>query len=264
MTSPTERERVLHLLSDEWAFAELLLDEFRGLFSDGECLSMLNGIAGPLLVLVRRVFWENLLLRVARLTDPVRTGKHQNVTFQQIPAFFGNDAEKRRELEQQVQTAVQAAAFARDWRNRQIAHKDLSHAMNREARPLEETSLQKVDQVLAAVHNVLNTIAGYEKAELVRHDAGSNAGRGFFYRTARLVEAVQFVDGLIDPNGTSDFTDEKLANAFLAKLGHKRNWRKYELVVELRAVARLFPKQDLTIPLRAKMSGRRRSQASLR
>ena len=87
---------------------------------------------------------------------------------------------------------------------------------------------------------------------------------GFFYRTARLVESVQFVDGLIDPNGTSDFIDEKLANAFLDKLGHKRNWRAYELVVELRAVSRLFSKQDLTVPLRAKVSGRRRSQASLR
>lgn len=71
------------------------------------------------------------------------------------------------------------------------------------------------------------------------------------------------IDGLIDPDGTSEYTDHGLANAFLDKLGYEPDWRKYELVVELRAVARLFPRQDLTIPLRAKLSRRRRSQATL-
>lgn len=66
MTFSTERERVLHLLREEWASAEWLLQEFRGLFSDSERLSILNGIAGPLLVLVKEVLQENLLLRVAR------------------------------------------------------------------------------------------------------------------------------------------------------------------------------------------------------
>ena len=252
MTSANERKRVLHLLGNEWAHAELVLQEFRGLFSDGERLALLNSIAGPLMVLVQDVFWEDLLLRVARLTDPAHSGKHQNLTLQRIPALFDDEPKKRCELEEQTRTAVEAAAFARDWRNRQIGHKDLRHAQNPKAKPLERASLQQVDEALAAAHRVLDTIAGYDEAGLSRRVAGSNAAEGFFYRTSQLVEAIQFIDRLIDPVGGSKFTDQTLANEFLEKLGYGRNWRTYELVVELRAVARSFPRQNLNLPLRAK------------
>ncbi len=253
MTSTTERERVLHLLGSEWAHAELVLHEFRGLFSSREHLALLNAVAGPLLVLIQEVLWENLLLRVARLTDPVRTGRKQNLTLQQIPELFDDQQGRRRELEQKVQIAVVAAAFARDWRNRRIGHRDLPHALNREAQPLEKASLEQVDQALAAAHTVLDTIAGYDQAGLSRRVAGSNAAEGFFYRTAQLVEAVQFVDELIDPSGTSKYTDQSVATAFIQKLGRETNWREYERVVELRSLARSLPRQDLSRPLRAKI-----------
>ncbi len=254
MTSATSRKRVLDLLGNEWAHAELVLQEFRGLFSDGERLALLNGIAGPLMVLVQEVFWEDLLLRVARLTDPVHSGRHKNLTLQQVPALFDDEPQKRLELEEQVQAVVEAAAFARDWRNRRIGHKDLRHAQNPKAKPLERASLQRVDEALAAAHRVLNTIAGYDQAGLSRRVAGSNAGEGLFCRTSQLVEAIQFIDGLIDPERNSKSTDQTLANAFLEKLGYEPNWRTYERVVELRTVARSFPRQDLNIPLRANMN----------
>lgn len=255
MTSTTERERVLHLLGNEWAHAELLLQEFRGSFSSREHLALLNTIAGPLMVPVQDVLWQNLLLRVA---DPVRTGKKQNLTFQQVPELFDDQKERRHELRQRVQTAVEAAAFARDWRNRRIGHRDLRPALDRRAKPLEKASLEQLDKALAAVHEVLATIAGYDQAGLSRRVAGSNAADGFFYRTARLVEAVQFVDELIDPDGTSAYTDQSIANAFLEKLGRKPSWLEYERVVELRSIAKLFPRQDLSQPLRAKIRTWRR------
>ena len=213
MTSTTERERVLHLLGNEWAHAELVLQEFRGFFSNPERLALLNAVAGPLMVLVQDIFWEDLLLRVARLTDPVRTGKRQNLAFQQIPELFDDQQERRRELEQRVQTAVEASAFARDWRNRRIGPRDLPHGLDRKAKPLEKASLEQVDQALAAVHTVLDTIAGYDQAGL---------------------------------------------NAFIQKLGREPNWREYERVVELRSLAKSFPRQDLSRPLRAKIRTWRR------
>ena len=231
-----------------------MLQEFRGLSSDGERLALLNGIAGPLMVLVREVFWEDLLLRVARLTDPVRTGKHQNLTLQQIPEFFDGQPEKHRDLARQVQAAVEAADFARDWRNRSIGHKDLRHSLNREAKPLERASLRQADEALAAVHRVLATIARYDHASLSRRVVGSNAAAGFFNRGSWLVEAVQFIEELIDPYGTSEITDRALCNAFLEKLEHEPDLRNYERLVNLRAVARLFPRQVVG-PRRRNASG---------
>ena len=241
--STPEFQRVLHLLKNEWAHAEWTLQEFRDLFSAGERLAVLNGVAGPLMALLQDVLWENLLLQVARLTDPVQTAGHKNLTFQQIPAFFTDQPEKHRELGEQVQAAVDAAAFARDWRNRRIGHRDLEHSLDRQARPLEKASLQSVDAALATIHRTLATIARYEHAQLSRQPSGSNAADGFFYRTLRLVTAVQFIDGIVDTDRRSEVTDFGAARAFLERHRPRPSWKMIEQVVELRATARLFPRQ---------------------
>ncbi|MCY3965603.1 MAG: hypothetical protein OXG83_11240 [Acidobacteria bacterium] len=241
--STPEFESVLALLKNEWAHAEWTLQEFRGLFSDGERLAVLNGVAGPLMVLVQDVLWENLLLRVARLTDPVQTAGHHNLTFQQIPAFFTDQPEKHRELGDHVRAAVHAAEFARDWRNRRIGHRDLEHSLDGQAKPLGKASLQRVDAALAAIHRILCTITSYEQAELLRRVGGSNAADGFYYRTLRLVTAAQFIDGIIDADGTSETTDFDAAREFLEPHWTRPDWKMIERLVELRVAARLFPRQ---------------------
>lgn len=240
--STPEFERVLHLLKNEWAHAEWILGEYRDLFSHGERLAVLNAVAGPFLGLVQDVLWENLLLRVARLTDPVRTTGRKNLTFQQIPAFFTDQPEKHRDLDTHVQAAIDAAKFARDWRNRRIGHRDLEHSLDRQAKPLETASLQRVDAALAAIHRILNTIASYDNAELIRQARGGGAG-GFYYGTLRLVTAVQFIDGIIDPGGTSKTTDFDAAREFLEPHWTRPDGKMIAQVVELRAAARLFPRQ---------------------
>lgn len=241
--SAPEFERVLHLLKNEWAHAEWTLQEFRDLFSDGERLAVLNGVAGPLMALLQDVLWENLLLQVARLTDPVQTAGHKNLTFQQIPAFFTDQREKHRELGAHVQAAVDAAAFARDWRNRRIGHRDLEHTLDRQAKPLEIASLERVDAALAAIHRILDTIGGREHAQPSRQPRGSGAADGFFYRTLRLVTAVQFIDGIVDPGRTSEPKDFDAARAFLEPHRSRPDWKMIERVVDLRAIARRFPRQ---------------------
>lgn len=241
--SDTGFERVHHLLRNEWAHAEWLLGEYRDLFSDGERLTVLNAAAGPLLALGQDVLWENLLLRVARLTDPIHTSGHPNLTFRQIPGLFTDQPERCRELGRLVQAAVDAAKFARDWRNRRISHRDLEHSLDRKAKPLEKASLQLVDAALAAIHRILGTIAGYEHAELLRQVGGSNAADGFYYRTLRLVTAVQFIDGIIDAHGTSETTGFDAAREFLEPHWTRPDRKMIEQLVELRAAARLFPRQ---------------------
>ncbi len=211
--------------------------------STPEFKRVLNGIAGPLTVLVQDVLWENLLLRVARLTDPVQSAGYHNLTFQQIPAFFTDQPEKHRELGDHVRAAVHAAEFARDWRNRRIGHRDLEHALDGQAKPLGKASLQRVDTALAAIHRILYTITSYEHAELPRRVGGSNAADGFYYRTLRLVTAVQFIDGIIDADGTSETTDFDAAREFLEPHWTRPDRKMIEQLVELRAAARLFPRQ---------------------
>lgn len=48
--------------------------------------------------------------------------------------------------------------FARDWRNRRIAHTDLALALGQGAQPLEAASRQNVGEALEAIAAVLNRL----------------------------------------------------------------------------------------------------------
>jgi hypothetical protein len=62
-------------------------------------------------------------------------------------------------VEVKVQAALSSCAFARDWRNRHIAHSDLDLKVSDTARPLEFASRQSVNQALLSLSEVLNAVA---------------------------------------------------------------------------------------------------------
>ena len=121
-------------------------------------IDLLNAAAPAFCRLVQDSIWENVLLHIARLTDPQATGKKQNLTIQRLPILI--DRVKSREIvEIKVRVALEKCAFARDWRNRHIAHSDLDLKVSDNAVPLEFASRQCVNHALAALSDVLNAIA---------------------------------------------------------------------------------------------------------
>lgn len=57
---------------------------------------------------------------------------------------------------------------------------------------------------------------------------------------SQLVDAVQYVDSLIDPNGAVRFTDTEVAAAFLRKFDRRPTPRDTRQIIELREAARRF------------------------
>ena len=124
-------------------------------------IELLNQAAPAFFRLVEDSLWENVLLHIARLTDPPATGRKQNLTLQRLPELIDRQ-EIKTNLNEKLQVAVQSSAFARDWRNRHIAHNDLELKISTSATPLEFASRKCVNDSLAAFSDVLNVIAaGY-------------------------------------------------------------------------------------------------------
>jgi hypothetical protein len=71
------------------------------------------------------------------------------------------------ELQSLIETAAQKAAFARDWRNRRIAHRDLNVALQQSSTPLAPATRAGVRECLAAIAAVLNVIENTTVAELL-------------------------------------------------------------------------------------------------
>lgn len=249
----TKRSEVLQALEDEWIVAARLVSVYENLFFDAERLEVLNLVAGPLLRLTHDVLWEYLLLRVARLTDPPAGGRErekESLSVLWLPRLFGGDEvedQQKAKLNVLVEEAKKAAEFARQWRNRRVAHVDLDWARDdvthffRGKRPavaqhLEPATWEKMDRALQAVHRALDAALkfnrGRENEGAIEPTAVSlEIGTTVSDRATRFVEAVQFIDAMADPERGSSLGVEE-ATEFLEKLGP-------ELIEEVRALGPL-------------------------
>ncbi len=242
-------------LEAHWAFGLIRVEEFRRLFGDPEQVEFLNTLTGgAFLGNVQQVLWDDLMLRVSRLTDrPKFSRGKENLTVRLLPKMLRNSKDPKllSKLEQhptlcckvakQVQSACELTQSAREHRNLRIGHADLASDLNAQAEPWPQVSLHDVQVSLDAVHGILNTIS-----ECLLNSTKANRvvirprALQFVANARQLAESVQFVDSIIDPTGTVKFTDINAARVFLKKLGQSSGWKNVEQVIELRKVASLF------------------------
>lgn len=117
----------------------------------------MNQAAGLFFQIVQDSLWEDTLLHLSRITDKPETRGKPNLTIQHLRSLVTNK-KLGAELCELVEGAVTKAAFARDWRNRHIAHTDLTLAIREGAKPLMAASRRGVDEALKAIDAVLNRL----------------------------------------------------------------------------------------------------------
>jgi len=122
-----------------------------------ERIDLLNQSASYFFRVIERTLWQDTLLHLTRLTDPPSTGGKQNLTIQRLPNLVG-DHPCLSEIRKLILVAREATAFARDWRNRRIAHRDLNLALQQGEEPLRSASRRQVNEAIAAVSKVLQQL----------------------------------------------------------------------------------------------------------
>jgi hypothetical protein len=137
---------------------------FVRLFATAESdLEVLNRAAGDFFALCQDVMLGDLILSVGRLTDEIGTGR--KTTLGLATLIQAIDASRhgvlRSDAEAKLVLAREKSAFAREWRNRRVAHLDLGTALETRADPLPDYTRAEVQQAVDAIGAVLNAIAIY-------------------------------------------------------------------------------------------------------
>lgn len=146
-------------LYNELAWLNLKWGEYVELFGTKPTrIELINKAAGDFFRIIQDGMWEDSLLHIARLTDSPRTAGKDNLSIRTLPELI-TDATIRETVEKAIAAALKESEFARDWRNRHIAHKDLKLALKEGAEPLKAASRAAVKSALAAIAEVLNTIS---------------------------------------------------------------------------------------------------------
>jgi hypothetical protein len=149
-----------HALWQEIAWAHQKWAEFVELFgSDPTRVAALNAVAPAFFYMIQTVLWEDMLLHIARLTDPPASAGNKakaNLTVRNLVQLVA--PEIRPSTDEAVARAVRKTEFCRDWRNRHIAHRDLHLAMDPGAAPLKSANRAMVVEALESIAEVLNVV----------------------------------------------------------------------------------------------------------
>ncbi|TWT10640.1 hypothetical protein [Reyranella sp. CPCC 100927] len=150
-------------------------------------VEILNRSAPLFFRVVQDVLWADTLLHIARLTDEPNSYGKPKLTIKTLPPLIA-DYNGRATVNKLVNAALLTTAFARDWRNRWIAHTDLALATERaSAVPLEGASRLKVKDTVAAIADVLREVERqHGGGDLMFSPVGSATGGE---RLLRLVDA---------------------------------------------------------------------------
>jgi len=155
-----ELGQLFHCLWQECAWVHLKWNEFVALFgTNAGRVDLVNKAAPAFFRLVQDSVWEGVLLHICRLTDPPKTMGKGNLTIRRLPPLVLSAL--RPKVEQLVETAQLRCEFARDWRKRHIAHRDLELALGGTAIPLAAATKNSVRDALAAIAAVLNVIQAH-------------------------------------------------------------------------------------------------------
>ncbi len=149
-------------LWQETAQLNIMWKEFIELFgTKPSSFELLNRSAGAFFRMVQDGIWEAIVLHIARLTEPPQSpgGKdRQNLTLHNLPALIP-DPKLKDEVKLLCDEATANTKFARDWRNRRIAHRDLDLALGGKARPLPPVPIKHVNDALESFSKIMNAIA---------------------------------------------------------------------------------------------------------
>jgi len=234
-----ESGKVFHAVYEEWCLTLFRYDDLRALFGTQEKCDLLNAVAPGFFGDVQRLFWNDLMLGVARLTDRTKG----TVKLRSLERIVRNDPDLLhllRSVKKHREDACDAAAPVLDRRHRVIAHRSLADATGN-SEPLAPVKLGACKQVLDHAHAALNAI--YEakmNSSLANHIIDTDRqGETLLYRLDGLVDSVRFMASVIDPE-SPDNIDYSKVRAFLAKSGRPSDSDDHARLLTLARLARIL------------------------
>jgi hypothetical protein len=166
---------IYHALHNEVLWLHMKWLEYRKLYAGSvERVELLNSTAPFFFHVIQGVVWDDVLLHIARLTDPARDKMgNRNLSLFQLAETVA-EPDLAGQIRNLVNDAKSRAGFARTWRNKRLAHCDLEHALD-QAVTLPEVSRLDVEAVLGSFRAVMDTLSS---AYLHSTTAYAHAGAG--------------------------------------------------------------------------------------
>jgi hypothetical protein len=172
--------------------------QYRQLYADAGTVEVLNRTSGLFFKIVQDKLWDSVLLGICRMLDPAfgRGGRDKNLTLYSLLLLI-NDVALKSEFEQACNNAVISAKFAKDHRDKRIAHQDHGYATNPALVEASAGSRQDVETALFAIRGIMQLVQRHYNDADVLYDNT----RGFISGAEKLVAALRQLEQLKSTDG---------------------------------------------------------------
>ncbi|WP_374631702.1 hypothetical protein [Ferrovibrio sp.] len=120
-------------------------------------VDLINRAAPALFGIMQNVLWDDIILKIARLTDSVHTGKKQNLTICKLLDLIP-EGQLLSLTRKNIDLVLVETKFCKSHRNLRIAHSDFELATKPQAISLEGVSRENINRSLDAITETLNAI----------------------------------------------------------------------------------------------------------
>lgn len=135
---------------------------FSQLFTEKQRFEILKATAPSLFAYVQDLMLHDIILCIARLTDPYKPKGRANLSFDSILAEIG-DPSLHMEVSEIISKINAKTGAIRNWRNKKLAHNDLAKAI--EGTPLPPIYIIDLSEVLKLTSQVLNIFTLVSKTQ---------------------------------------------------------------------------------------------------
>ena len=177
-TMPADLAAVYEELWQETASLCAAWSDSKSLYGSQETIDLLNRVASTFFGDIQRKQQRSIVMHLCRMTDPAVSGGKPTLTIRRLPLLIA-DQTFRGQVDGLVAAAVAATAFAREWRNRQLAHTELPESVTGQpAAPFPRAAWQDIENALTSIINVMNGISFYFMQSETAFSESSEGGAG--------------------------------------------------------------------------------------
>lgn len=177
---PPEVNKLYEELWAELARIHLKWNDYRFLFADNpENFDVMNESAPQFFYDLQQLMWGDVLLHLCRITDRKKVSGKSTLTILKLADVITEPSLQKNVLSL-GEDACAKTKFARDWRNRRLAHRELPPPNGQSSKPLAHASRQSVEDALLALRSTMNAVSLHyiDSTTAYEHSIPSSRGAG--------------------------------------------------------------------------------------
>jgi hypothetical protein len=158
----SEIEKIYKPLYQDICYIHTKWGIFRQLYvSDKNTVDILNKSGALFFRITQELLVDDIVLSLSRLTDPSKTFKKDNLSLEQLVDAIDESKfpKLKDEASKQLENARIKCSFAREIRNKKIAHNDLTHRLQPKVSLYSKVTTTTIDDALLSIRELINKVA---------------------------------------------------------------------------------------------------------